>query len=78
MLRAIGWPETVFRFALYAFATALMVVRIGRHTHSVAGLSALRAELLAPGDGGLGCCSGGLRKPFTMKRRTKTNKTRCA
>lgn len=50
MLRAIGWPETIFRFALYAFlcATALMVVRIEeRHTRSVAGLSALRAELLA-------------------------------
>lgn len=50
MLRAIGWPETIFRFALYAFlcATALMVVRIEeRHTRSVAGLSALREELLA-------------------------------
>lgn len=50
MLRASGWPETIFRFALYAFlcATALMVVRIEeRHTRSVAGLSALREELLA-------------------------------
>lgn len=50
MVRAIGWPEAVFRFALYAFlcGTALVVVRIEeRHAHSVAGLSALREELLA-------------------------------
>ncbi|QLL06835.1 sensor histidine kinase [Mycobacterium vicinigordonae] len=50
MVRAIGWPEAVFRFALYAFlcGTALVVVRIEeRHVRSVAGLSALREELLA-------------------------------
>lgn len=50
MVRAIGWPEAVFRFALYAFlcGTALVVVRIEeRHIYSVAGLSALREELLA-------------------------------
>jgi two-component system NarL family sensor kinase len=50
MVRAIGWPEAIFRFALYAFlcGTALVVVRIEeRHAHSVAGLSALREELLA-------------------------------
>ncbi|KAA1251507.1 sensor histidine kinase [Mycobacterium simiae] len=50
MVDAIGWPEAVFRFVLYAFlcGTALVVVRIEeRHTHSVAGLSALREELLA-------------------------------
>ncbi|BBX76171.1 histidine kinase [Mycobacterium shinjukuense] len=50
MVRAIGWPEAIFRFVLYTFlsATALVVVRIEeRHTHSVAGLSALREELLA-------------------------------
>ncbi|BDE16530.1 histidine kinase [Mycobacterium sp. 20KCMC460] len=50
MVRAIGWPEAVFRFALYAFlcGTALVVVRIEeRHARSVAGLSALREELLA-------------------------------
>ncbi len=50
MVRAIGWPEAIFRFVLYAFlcGTALVVVRIEeRHTRSVAGLSALREELLA-------------------------------
>ncbi len=50
MVRAIGWPEAIFRFVLYAFlcATALIVVRIEeRHARSVAGLSALREELLA-------------------------------
>jgi two-component system NarL family sensor kinase len=50
MVRAIGWPEATFRFALYAFlcGTALVVVRIEeRHAHSIAGLSALREELLA-------------------------------
>ncbi|OBK18807.1 sensor histidine kinase [Mycobacterium asiaticum] len=50
MVAAIGWPEAIFRFALYAFlcGTALVVVRIEeRHTHSIAGLSALREELLA-------------------------------
>jgi two-component system NarL family sensor kinase len=50
MVRAIGWPEAIFRFVLYAFlcGTALVVVRIEeRHARSVAGLSALREELLA-------------------------------
>ncbi|OBI91570.1 sensor histidine kinase [Mycobacterium asiaticum] len=50
MVRTIGWPEAVFRFALYAFlcGTALVVVRIEeRHARSIAGLSALREELLA-------------------------------
>ncbi|OBK24494.1 histidine kinase [Mycobacterium asiaticum] len=50
MVAAIGWPEAVFRFALYAFlcGTALVVVRIEeRHARSIAGLSALREELLA-------------------------------
>ncbi len=50
LLGAREWPDTVFLFALYAFlcATALVVVRIEeRHVRSVAGLSALREELLA-------------------------------
>jgi len=50
MVRAIGWPEAIFRFLLYAFlcGTALVVVRIEeRHARSIAGLSALREELLA-------------------------------
>lgn len=50
MVQTIGWPEAVFRFALYAFlcGTALVVVRIEeRHARSIAGLSALREELLA-------------------------------
>jgi two-component system, NarL family, sensor kinase len=50
MVSKIGWPETLFRFVLYAFlcCTAFVVVRIEeRHTRSVAGLSALREELLA-------------------------------
>lgn len=50
MVRTIGWPEAVFRFGMYAFlcATALVVVRIEeRHARSIAGLSALREELLA-------------------------------
>lgn len=44
------WTDTVFLFGLYAFlcATAFVVVRVGeRHVRSVAGLSALREELLA-------------------------------
>jgi two-component system NarL family sensor kinase len=47
---SIGWPETIFRFLLYVFlcGTAFMAVRIEeRHTRSIAGLSALREELLA-------------------------------
>jgi two-component system NarL family sensor kinase len=50
MVSKIGLPETLFRFVLYAFlcCTAFVVVRIEeRHTRSVAGLSALREELLA-------------------------------
>jgi two-component system NarL family sensor kinase len=45
-----GLDETLFRFALYAglCGTAYMAVRIEeRHTRSIAGLSALREELLA-------------------------------
>lgn len=48
--RAIGWPDTAFLFGLYAFmcAAALVTVRIEeRHARSIAGLSALREELLA-------------------------------
>jgi two-component system, NarL family, sensor kinase len=50
MEESIGWPETLFRFLLYVFlcGTAFMAVRIEeRHARSVAGLSALREELLA-------------------------------
>jgi two-component system NarL family sensor kinase len=50
MVQTIGWAEAGFRFVLYGFlcATAFVVVRIEeRHTRSVAGLSALREELLA-------------------------------
>jgi two-component system, NarL family, sensor kinase len=50
MVRTIGWPEAIFRFALYAFlcGTAFVIVRVEeRHIRSVAGLSALREELLA-------------------------------
>lgn len=50
MIHTIKWPEAVFRFVLYAFlcCTAFLIVRIEeRHTRSVAGLSALREELLA-------------------------------
>lgn len=50
MVSAIGLSELAFRFALYGLlcATAFMAVRIEeRHTRSVAGLSALREELLA-------------------------------
>jgi two-component system, NarL family, sensor kinase len=50
MIRTIGWFEAVFRFVLYGFlcATAYVAVRIAdRHTRAVAGLSALREELLA-------------------------------
>ncbi|MCV7339875.1 sensor histidine kinase [Mycobacterium haemophilum] len=50
MVRVIGWYETIFRFVLYAFlcCMAYVVVRIEeRHAHSIAGLSALREELLA-------------------------------
>ncbi len=50
LMRPGGWPDTVFHFGLYAFlcATAWVVVRTEeRHMRSVAGLSALREELLA-------------------------------
>jgi two-component system, NarL family, sensor kinase len=50
MINDIGWFEATFRFVLYGFlcATAFVAVRIAdRHTHAVAGLSALREELLA-------------------------------
>lgn len=50
MVDAVGWPELSFRFLLYAFlcGTAFMAVRVeDRHARSVAGLSALREELLA-------------------------------
>ncbi|MEB4207856.1 sensor histidine kinase [Mycobacterium sp. 94-17] len=50
MLSAVRLPEAGFRFLLYAFlcCAAFLVVRIEeRHTRSVAGLSALREELLA-------------------------------
>jgi two-component system, NarL family, sensor kinase len=50
MVRSVGWFEASFRFVLYGFlcGTAFLVVRIEeRHTRSVAGLSALREELLA-------------------------------
>jgi two-component system, NarL family, sensor kinase len=50
MVDTIGWAEAGLRFVLYGFlcATAFVVVRIEeRHTRSVAGLSALREELLA-------------------------------
>jgi len=46
----IGLPECMYRFTLYAFlcGTAYMAVRIEeRHMRSIAGLSALREELLA-------------------------------
>lgn len=50
MLSEVRLPEAGFRFLLYAFlcCAAFLVVRIEeRHTRSVAGLSALREELLA-------------------------------
>jgi two-component system NarL family sensor kinase len=50
MLDDIGWSEATFRFLLYAFlcGTAFAAVRIeDRHARSIAGLSALREELLA-------------------------------
>ncbi|WP_264068067.1 hypothetical protein [Mycobacterium haemophilum] len=50
MVRVIGWPNSIFRFMVYAFlcGTAYVVVRIeDRRAHSVASLSALREELLA-------------------------------
>lgn len=50
MTSAVRLPEAGFRFLLYAFlcCAAFLVVRIEeRHTRSVAGLSALREELLA-------------------------------
>lgn len=50
MLSGVKLPEAGFRFLLYAFlcCAAFLVVRIEeRHTRSVAGLSALREELLA-------------------------------
>ncbi|MEE6175095.1 sensor histidine kinase [Mycobacterium sp. 050134] len=49
-VQAIGLPESIFWFVLYAFlcGTAFVTVRIEeRHARSVAGLSALREELLA-------------------------------
>ncbi|ORW71819.1 sensor histidine kinase [Mycobacterium saskatchewanense] len=49
-VQAIGLSESIFWFVLYGFlcATAFVIVRIEeRHTRSVAGLSALREELLA-------------------------------
>ncbi|BBZ71997.1 histidine kinase [Mycobacterium paraseoulense] len=50
MVGSIGVTEATFRFLLYGFlcVTAFVAVRIEeRHTHSVAGLSTLREELLA-------------------------------
>ncbi|QUR68916.1 sensor histidine kinase [Mycobacterium spongiae] len=50
LLGEADWRHTLFLFALYTFlcATALVVVSIEeRHVRSVAGLSALREELLA-------------------------------
>jgi len=50
MIDDIGWFEATFRFVLYGFlcATAFVAVRIAeRHVRSMAGLSALREELLA-------------------------------
>lgn len=50
MIETIGWFEATFRFVLYGFlcATAFVAVRMAdRHTRAVAGLSALREELLA-------------------------------
>jgi two-component system NarL family sensor kinase len=50
MINDIGWFEATFRFVLYGFlcATAFVAVRIAeRHVRSMAGLSALREELLA-------------------------------
>jgi two-component system, NarL family, sensor kinase len=50
MVQSIGLFEAIFRFVLYGFlcGTAFVAVRIEeRHTRSVAGLSALREELLA-------------------------------
>ncbi|SPM40389.1 two component sensor kinase [Mycobacterium numidiamassiliense] len=50
MIDDIGWFEASFRFVLYGFlcATAFVAVRIAeRHVRSMAGLSALREELLA-------------------------------
>ncbi|HEY0226598.1 MAG TPA: ATP-binding protein [Mycobacterium sp.] len=50
MVNDIGWFEATFRFVLYGFlcATAFVAVRIAeRHVRSMAGLSALREELLA-------------------------------
>src|SRR6202012_3892275 len=50
MVDKVGWPEAVFRFLLYGFlcGTAFVAVRAeDRHARSVAGLSALREELLA-------------------------------
>lgn len=50
MVDEISWAETSYRFLLYALlcGTAYMAVRIEeRHVRSIAGLSALREELLA-------------------------------
>jgi two-component system, NarL family, sensor kinase len=50
MVHEMGWAKTYFRFALFVFMcyAAFMAVRIfERHANTVAGLSALREELLA-------------------------------
>ena len=50
LMRTGEWPDTIFLFGLYAFlcATAYVIVRTEeRHVRSVAGLGALREELLA-------------------------------
>jgi len=50
VVRSLEWPDTGFLFALYAFlcCIAMVAVRIEeRRVRSVAGLSALREELLA-------------------------------
>lgn len=50
MVPELGWRASLYVFVLYMFlcCTALVIVRIEeRHTMSVAGLSALREELLA-------------------------------
>jgi len=50
MADQLGWPETWFLFAMYAFlcCAAFLVVYVEeRHASSIAGLSALREELLA-------------------------------
>ncbi len=50
MADQLGWPQTWFLFAMYGFlcATAFVAVYVEqRHANSIAGLSALREELLA-------------------------------